>query len=174
MLFLSESRFYYYKEPTSSMHSLIRVIPTTMKFTVTALLAALITTCSAQGVDIGSPANDTSVSPGSNLVVQVDRPVSLYTTSTTKPHLHWFYRTLWRPPLSLVSWLGYSHALKQTQFALLPAKHWEPFSLRGSSTRNSHRPLRPGLLSKISRSLFPRRSWRAPQSFPSFMLHWLG
>ena len=48
-----------------------------MKFTIAAILAALTTTCFAQGVNIGFPANGTSVSPGSNLIVQVDRPVSL-------------------------------------------------------------------------------------------------
>jgi hypothetical protein len=47
-----------------------------MKLTVAVLLAALATTCFAQGARIGSPANGTSVSPGSNIVVEVDRPVS--------------------------------------------------------------------------------------------------
>ena len=146
-----------------------------MKFTIAALLAALTTTCFAQSVDIGFPANRTSVSPGSSLVVQVDRPVSLHTPGWyTKPHRHWFTRTLWRPPLNLVLRLDYSLALRQNQFALLPAKYWEPFSLKGPSTRNSHRRPQPGLLSRISRSLFPRRSREAPQSFPSSILLWLG
>ncbi|KAF8810214.1 hypothetical protein BYT27DRAFT_7135037 [Phlegmacium glaucopus] len=49
-----------------------------MKLTLVAtLLAALITTCYAQAIDIGSPANGTSVTPGSSLVVEVDRPDSL-------------------------------------------------------------------------------------------------
>ena len=49
-----------------------------MRFSVAALLAALATTCFAQGVSIGFPANGTSVSPGSNIVVQVVREVSLF------------------------------------------------------------------------------------------------
>ncbi|KAF8810215.1 hypothetical protein BYT27DRAFT_7135034 [Phlegmacium glaucopus] len=49
-----------------------------MKFTlVAALLAALTTTCYAQNINIGFPANGTSVTPGSTLVVEVDRPDSL-------------------------------------------------------------------------------------------------
>ena len=79
-----------YKDPTSSKLSPIATT-TSMRFTVTvaALLAALATTCFAQGVIIGSPTNGTSVSLGSNIVVQVVREVSLFTTGsgwfTTKP-----------------------------------------------------------------------------------------
>ena len=49
-----------------------------MKFTIAALLATLTTTCFAQNIYIGFPANGTCVSPGSKVVVQVVRPVSLY------------------------------------------------------------------------------------------------
>lgn len=79
-----------YKDPTSSKLSPIATT-TSMRFTVTvaALLAALATTCFAQGVIIGSPTNGTSVSLGSNIVVQVVRKVSLLTPGsgwfTTKP-----------------------------------------------------------------------------------------
>jgi hypothetical protein len=75
MLFLSNF-FFQYKE---SMNSKISPIATTtsMKFSVAALLATLATTCLAQRVNIGFPANGTSVSPGSNLVVQVVKRVSL-------------------------------------------------------------------------------------------------
>ena len=61
-----------------------------MGFTVAALLAALATTCFAPGVNIGFPANGTSVSPGSKIVVQVARGVSLFSPGFgswfTKPH----------------------------------------------------------------------------------------
>ena len=47
-----------------------------MKFALA--VAALATTCFAQEVDIGFPANCTSVSPGHKVVVQVLQGVSLY------------------------------------------------------------------------------------------------
>ena len=139
-----------------------------MRFTFAALLATLATTCFALGVNIGFPANGTSVSSGSKIVVQIARGVSLFSpgfgSCFTKPHWHWFYRTLWHRPLSFVLRLG--HAPQQIQFAFLLARLWESFSLGGPSIRNSHDSLQPGLLSRISRSLFLRRSRRAPQSFP--------
>lgn len=49
-----------------------------MKFTIAATLAALISGSFAQSIDIGFPANLTSVTPGSTLVVEVDQPVRLY------------------------------------------------------------------------------------------------
>ena len=117
-------QMFFYKEPKNS--KLPSIATTTMKFTVAALLAALTTTCLAQGINIGFPANNTSVAPGSNIIVQVIRGVSLWTPGWfTKRHWRWRYRTLWRPLLSLALWLGYSHA---TQFAFLLATHWEPFS----------------------------------------------
>jgi len=47
-----------------------------MKFPVAALFAALTTACFAQRASIASPANNTSVTPGSKLVVQVVQPNS--------------------------------------------------------------------------------------------------
>ena len=66
---------YIYKESIR-----FKLSTTTMKFTpaIAALFAALTTTCSAQRVKIGFPANGTSVSPGSKLVVQVVQKVSLF------------------------------------------------------------------------------------------------
>lgn len=40
------------------------------------VLASLVATCIAQGIQIGVPAAGTTVSPGQNLTVEVDRPVS--------------------------------------------------------------------------------------------------
>ena len=139
-----------------------------MRFTFAALLATLATTCFAHKVSTLAFPPTAPVSPGSKIVVQVVRGVSLFSPGFsswfTKPHWHWFYRTLWHRPLSVVLRLG--HAPQQIQFAFLLARLWEPFSLRGPSIRNSHDSLQPGLLSRISRSLFPRRSHRAPQSSP--------
>lgn len=52
-----------------------------MKFAVATFLAALATLCLGQSIDIGAPANGTSVTPGSTLVVEVDQPVSSYGAS---------------------------------------------------------------------------------------------
>lgn len=49
-----------------------------MKFPIAATFAALISGGFTQSIDIGFPANLTSVTPGSTLVVEVDQPVGLY------------------------------------------------------------------------------------------------
>ena len=111
-----------------------------MRFTFAALLATLATTCFAHKVSTLAFPPMAPVSPGSKIVVQVVRGVSLFSPGFgswfTKPHWHWFYRTLWHRPLSFVLRLG--HAPQQIQFAFLLARLWEPFSLRGPSIRNSH------------------------------------
>ncbi|KAF8804036.1 hypothetical protein BYT27DRAFT_7225492 [Phlegmacium glaucopus] len=48
-----------------------------MKFTVAALLTALTTASFAQNIAIGFPANGASITPGSTLVVEVDRANTL-------------------------------------------------------------------------------------------------
>ena len=79
IVILIQTFLYKGQQALSFLHLEIESPAATMKFTAAALLAALTVTCYAQRVKIGSPANGTSVSPGSNLVVQVDRPVSIYT-----------------------------------------------------------------------------------------------
>lgn len=145
-----------------------------MKFAVAALLATLTTTCFAQGANLGSPANGTSITPGQNLVVQINRPVYLPNWLIYQ-HDYWrrffFSRTVWRAALSLVSWSGYYHATMELAFLL--ARHWEPFYLMGPLTQYSHHFLILGLLRKTTRSLSHRRWGWALQGFPSSIPLWL-
>ena len=145
-----------------------------MKFTVAALLATLATACFAQRANISYPINGTTVTPGSKQVVQIVQPVSVYITGwfTSKPHWHQLSRTRCRASRRSLLWLGYYRAAP-VQAALLPAKHWEPFSITDPSNRNSHRQVMNNP-SRISRSLFRRCSRKATHSFLSSMSFWSG